>query len=220
MLLPKINNKKTDINIHMPLAFSKFTDSLNEMLSENLNSSYTSLVFACIGTDRATGDSLGPLIGYKLESMKLKNVYVYGSLESPMHAKNLDSILNQIYHKHENPFIIAIDACLGRFDHIGYITIGEGPLKPGSGVNKELTEVGHIHITGIVNTSGFMEILTLQSTRLSLVMKMADLISTGIRYVAWKHQLEERNSFVNYNIQLSSNKVTKANVAGFQESYL
>ena len=31
------------------------------------------IVFLCIGTDRATGDSLGPLIGYKLKSIKKKN---------------------------------------------------------------------------------------------------------------------------------------------------
>lgn len=43
-----------------------------------------------------------------------------------------------------------------------------------------------MYITGIVNFSGFMDYLILQNTRLSVVMKMADMISMGIRYVLWK----------------------------------
>ena len=38
-------------------------------------------------TDRATGDSLGPLIGYKLQSLPYQNIYVHGTLEKPVHAK-------------------------------------------------------------------------------------------------------------------------------------
>jgi len=63
---------------------------------------------------------------------------------------------------------------------------GEGSIKPGSGVNKDLAPVGDIYITGIVNFGGFMDYLILQNTRLSIVMKMADIISMGIRYVLWK----------------------------------
>ena len=55
-----------------------------------------------------------------------------------------------------------------------------GPVKPGAGVNKELPAVGDIHITGIVNVSGFMEYFVLQNTRLHLVMKMAKTIANGI----------------------------------------
>jgi hypothetical protein len=31
-----------------------------------------------------------------------------------------------------------------------------------------------------------MDFIVLQNTRLSVVMKMADIISSGIRYVLWK----------------------------------
>jgi putative sporulation protein YyaC len=71
-------------------------------------------------------------------------------------------------------------------DHVGYVTIGEGAIKPGSGVNKDLSPVGDMHITGIVNFGGFMDFLVLQNTRLNIVMKMADLIAMGIKYVLWK----------------------------------
>ncbi|MCL6574238.1 MAG: DUF1256 domain-containing protein, partial [Bacillus sp. (in: Bacteria)] len=45
---------------------------------------------------------------------------------------------------------------------------------------KDLPAVGDIHITGIVNVSGFMEFFVLQNTRLNLVMNMAKTIANGI----------------------------------------
>lgn len=140
------------------------------------------IVVLCIGSDRSTGDSLGPLIGYKLEKYHMADVSIYGTLQSPVHAANLTEKLDEIYSLHCNPFILAIDASLGTKDHIGYITLGNGPLRPGLGVNKELPDVGDIHITGIVNFSGMMESLLLQTTRLSQVMRLADTISKAVLY--------------------------------------
>ena len=70
-----------------------------------------------------------------------------------------------------------MDASLGKKEHIGYITLANGPLKPGIGVKKKLPEVGSLHITGIVNYSGIMDHALLQTTRLSTIMTMADIIT-------------------------------------------
>lgn len=135
----------------------------------------------CIGTDRVTGDSLGPLVGYKLSQSRLNSVKIYGTLENPVHALNLADTTKEIYNTYTNPFIIAIDASLGNSNHLGYITLGKGPLTPGSGVKKTLLPVGDIFITGIVNVSGVLDSLILQTTRLDTVMTLADCISLGIR---------------------------------------
>lgn len=145
-----------------------------------VNSIERPVVFVCIGTDRSTGDSLGPLVGTLLEEKRLKTFHVYGTLENPIHAVNLVERLEEIKANHFNPIIIAIDACLGRLKSVGYIQLAEGPVKPGAGVNKELPSVGDFHITGIVNVSGFMEFFVLQNTRLNLVLKMAKVIANGI----------------------------------------
>ncbi len=94
--------------------------------------------------------------------------------------KNLQQTLNSIKENYSNPFIIAIDAGLGKSSSVGSISINDGPLKPGSGVNKDLPEVGDIHITGLVNVSGYMEYFVLQSTRLSLVVKMSKIIAYSL----------------------------------------
>jgi len=143
---------------------------------------YQPLIFLCIGSDRATGDSLGPIVGYKLKQHHLSTAYIYGTLEHPVHAKNLDEVLREINDTFDQPFIVAIDASLGKASHIGYFTLGEGALKPGAGVGKNLPHVGNLYITGIVNLSGFLENSLLQTTRLYTVMSLADKISTGICY--------------------------------------
>ncbi|KMJ60433.1 sporulation protein [Bacillus sp. LL01] len=152
-------------------------------LQSNLPSSlvYRPIVIVCIGTDRSTGDSLGPLVGTKLFDKKLDHIHVYGTLDDPIHAVNLEEKLMYIQKKHLTPFIIAIDACLGRLKSVGQLTIAEGPVMPGAGVKKDLPPVGDIHITGIVNVSGFMEFFVLQNTRLSLVMKMATVVANSIQ---------------------------------------
>lgn len=146
------------------------------------------IVFVCIGTDRSTGDSLGPLVGTLLEEKRMNSFYVYGTLEDPIHAVNLVEKLDEIKAKHFNPIIIAIDACLGRLKSVGFIQLADGPVKPGAGVNKELPSVGDYHITGIVNVSGFMEYFVLQNTRLNLVLKMAKVISNGIYQASVTYQ--------------------------------
>jgi len=135
------------------------------------------LVILCIGTDRSTGDALGPLTGTKLSLKALPKLHVLGTLDQPVHATNLHDYIQYIQKTFYNPFILAIDACLGKTDSVGNITLANGPLKPGAGVNKNLPAVGEVHMTGIVNVGGFMEYMVLQNTRLSLVWKMAETLS-------------------------------------------
>lgn len=167
-------------HIESPYASSLLGNSLSSMIQ---SLSKDELVIVCIGTDRSTGDSLGPLVGTKLSNLRTRGSTVYGTLENPVHAVNLADTIEHISSHHINPTVIAIDACLGKIDSVGYINISRGPLKPGTGVNKTLPSIGDLHITGVVNVGGFMEYLVLQNTRLHLVMKMADAISRALRHV-------------------------------------
>lgn len=149
---------------------------------KNKMTSGQEIVLLCIGSDRATGDCLGPIIGYKLSKLSYSNLFVYGTLENPVHAKNLSMTIQEIKKNHTNPLMIAIDASLGTTKHVGFITVGEGSIQPGVGVDKDLPAVGDIFITGIVNISGMLNHMMLQTTRLDIVMKLADYICVGIRY--------------------------------------
>lgn len=144
------------------------------------------IIFLCIGTDRSTGDSLGPLVGDKLKFMVRDRVYLYGNLEYPVHAKNLCETIDEINLQFQNPYIVAIDACLGSLQNIGKIFIEKKPLTPGAAMNKDLPAVGDLSITGIVNISGTLEFMVLQNTRLYTVMLLADIISKGIYHFVLK----------------------------------
>ncbi len=139
-----------------------------------------SIVFLCIGTDRSTGDSLGPLVGYKLRESRLSGALVFGTLDRPVHAMNLDHYLEVLRVCYRDALVVAVDASVGRGEHVGYVTLGRGALKPGLGVSKELRSVGDLFITGIVGSCGTYDPLMLQSVRLSVVMRMADCISRSI----------------------------------------
>ena len=106
------------------------------------------VVFLCIGTDRSTGDSLGPLIGYKLSSGNVRRLQVVGTLERPVHAMNLEQYVRMIHQRYPRSVIVAVDASVGSMEHVGCVTLGRGNRDP----------------------------LMLQSVRLSLVMQMADYI--------------------------------------------
>ncbi len=131
----------------------------------------------CVGTDRSTGDALGPLIGSMLES-ECKDLQSWGTIDSPIHAANLHQFVKE--YEALTP-ILAVDACLGSRKHVGTVSLSDRPLRPGAGVQKQLPEVGTMHIAGTVNVNGFMEYYVLQNTRLSLVMAMARWIAEGIR---------------------------------------
>lgn len=134
----------------------------------------------CVGSDRSTGDALGPLVGSKLLEAGL-GVVVLGSLEQTVNAINIGAAVAQA--RSLGLPILAVDACLGRPESVGKIKVRRGPLVPGTGVGKAgLPPIGDVAVTGVVNVLGLMEHLILQNTRLSLVVAMARVIGEGIEY--------------------------------------
>jgi len=163
-----------------PLAVSKMSDCLHGMLLSQHKPHRHQLVVLCIGTDRSTGDALGPLTGTRLAQLNPHRTAVYGSLAEPVHALNLAETLSLIKGRYPLPLTIAVDACLGRAESVGAIELGLGPLRPGAGVRKELPCAGEMYVSGIVNIGGFLEHLVLQNTRLDTVVRLAEIIAGGL----------------------------------------
>lgn len=169
-------------NSRQKLALTRFQNYMKQLVKQTESENKT-LIFLCIGSDRATGDCFGPLVGETLSRKMphhLSGLAVYGNLKNPVHALNLEDTIHEIYQKHANPYIVAIDASLGIPQHIGYVSLGKGPLLPGIGVKKNLPCIGEVAITGIVNTSGNRCHAILQTTKLSTVVELSNFVSTGI----------------------------------------
>jgi len=188
------DNKKHRIHVQDPLAAEKIHQALIEKLACCYGENIDGVVLLCIGTDRSTGDCFGPLAGSQLSRERQDFFHIYGTLDQPVHAANLQDYIENIRQTFSNPFIVAIDACLGSVENVGYINICDGPLQPGAGVNKSLPPVGDIYITGIVNVGGFMEYLVLQNTRLNLVMNMSQVLVQGLYKTATEYVKQKARS--------------------------
>ncbi|AJA50116.1 putative sporulation protein [Clostridium pasteurianum DSM 525 = ATCC 6013] len=174
----------------------KIRDTLSKEILSTLKENRP-IILLCIGTDRSTGDSLGPLVGDKLNFLIRDHIFIYGNLKSPIHAKNLCDTITKIKSTYKNPYIIAVDACLGSIQNVGKIIIENKPVIPGAAMNKDLPPVGNLSITGIVNIAGSLEFMVLQNTRLYVVMHLADMISKGIYHSIIKTVGGKRNITLN-----------------------
>ena len=136
-------------------------------------------IVLCIGSDLAIGDSLGPVVGTMLKKKGYGGV-VYGTLKTPVTAKEVKYVNNFLQKTHPQAPIIAIDAAVGEETDIGLIKVSDVPLKPGSGANKRLGKVGDISILGIVAGRSTFSYSALALTRLNMVYAMAEVISDAI----------------------------------------
>lgn len=169
--------EKLKFHIDKPEFKNHCTTFMLEKIQEIDMLSERPLITVCIGSDRSTGDSLGPLVGWFLEKRQPYNELIYGTINKPVHATNLEETLLEIQTSFKKPLIIAVDACLGKLENVGFVNFSQGSLKPGAAVNKNLPAVGDLSISGIVNVGGFMEYLVLQNTRLSFVIQMAEKVA-------------------------------------------
>ncbi|OXM83668.1 spore protease YyaC [Paenibacillus rigui] len=140
------------------------------------------LLFLCIGTDRSTGDSLGPLVGTMLEEAGYD--CVVGTLRRPLDASNMrERLLAEVVPHRASRKIIAIDACLGQASSICSYQVSNQPMEPGKSLGKQLPAVGDFSIAGIVNVDEGQKYAILQSTSLYRVMNMAGEIAAAVTSV-------------------------------------
>lgn len=142
-----------------------------------LKTSKITPVILCIGSDRVTGDCLGPLVGHLLKNNLNINAYVYGSLSSPVNALNLVETVNFIKAKHVSSPIIAIDSSLGNKAEIGSIRFIADGIHPGAGIGKNLPKVGDYSITATVAE---IKKNDLYSVRLGFIFELANKIASTL----------------------------------------
>lgn len=167
----------------MEFAFHSFNAMADIGLSMSLHRLLPELdtppVIVCIGSDLAIGDSLGPIVGTLLREKSFCG-YVYGDLRSPITAKEIKYIGEYLRQTHPGAKIIAVDAAIGEESEIGLIKISDIPLRPGSGANKRLGEIGDISILGIIAKKSSFAYSQLNLTRLNTVYQMANAVSKAI----------------------------------------
>ena len=145
----------------------RIRDEVNRLL-------FTAPVFLCIGSDRVTGDCLGPVTGELLSPY----APVYGNLVLPVTALNLVEVERQIRADHPARQIVALDSAVGSPSDIGSIRVFSGGLRAGEAMGKNLPEVGDISITATVCARSSK---ALSSVRLGLIYRLARMLSVALR---------------------------------------
>lgn len=106
--------------------------------------------------------------------------YVFGSLDKPVTARDVNVIANFVKRTYPYEKVVAIDAALGRREEIGGVKISDRPVKPGLGVEKNLAEIGDASIIAVVDEKTSPK-TSLSSVRLSLVYSLAEAISEAVK---------------------------------------
>ncbi len=166
--------------------YNNFVQDFSLILKRKIqNLEISELIFLCIGTDRITGDSFGPLVGYKLKHLyrEEQNIKVFGDLDNIVTISNIEKIIKNINNTYETPFVIAIDAAISNKNNIGRILVSEKRMNIGSGLNKKSIFIGDVSIKGIVSKDLRIpqyNFKLLQNTSLGLIMNMAECTAYGI----------------------------------------
>lgn len=138
-------------------------------------------VIVCVGSDKISGDSLGPITGSMLtKKLALPQIFVLGTLESTVTAKEVNYINNFVRRTFKNRLIICVDSAVGASSDVGAIKISDSSLMPGSGVNKKTDKIGDVSIQGVVAEKGFLSRAALAEVRMNMVYKMSDIISEAL----------------------------------------
>lgn len=186
-------DNETTYQIHLDEDISKFNPIAEFLYQDFIASGKKSITIVCIGSDRSTGDSLGPLIGTIIQKKAKPIPYVnfVGTLQFPIHATNLKSTLKSIP---KTDFIVAVDASLGKIKEVGLVKYKRKSLQPGEGLKKVLPPVGDVHVVGVVNVeSGELSYAVLQNTQLSVVYRMAEKIATTLLKFAARIQTKNNH---------------------------
>ncbi|MDR2090356.1 MAG: spore protease YyaC [Clostridiales bacterium] len=134
-------------------------------------------VVMCIGSDRVSGDLLGPAVGRKLIEEYNLRAYVYGTTGRNINGANIDFYDGFIREIHKESKVVAVDACLGSGREIGKIKIGYRGVGAGYAVRKAGKRYGDVGIVGIVAENAEDNVMQLISVEVSLIEEMSGRIA-------------------------------------------
>ena len=148
---------------------------------------FSQVVFLCIGTDKVIGDSIGPLVGSKLQELirdyNIFNIDIYGSLKSNVNYINIENIIKKINKYYTDACIIVIDSALSKKENIGKIYVSNTKTVLGKGLNKNKIQIGDISIKAVVGKDLKIpkyNFKNLQEISLGLILNLSNTLANGI----------------------------------------
>lgn len=156
--------------------------------------SFSNIVFVCIGTKKLIGDSIGPVIGENLKKFENEFIHVYGTMQNNVNFINGKEIIEEIYRKYKEPYLITIDAALSNTNKRGDIVLGSGYMKIGKALNKSVCFFSNINIKCVIGNyhkSKEENLRELRSVRVSEIYRASRIVTEGV-----KNSLKKLNIYV------------------------
>ena len=162
----------------------KYDMFINEFKSK-IDIKNKKIVFLCIGTNKVVGDSFGPIVGTKLESLLKynENVAIFGNISMPINALNIKEKLIYINKIYEDRYVVVIDSAVSDKNCVGEIFVTKNEMVLGKGINKEIFKLGDVSIKCSVckdeydSLSNYKSLLNVSK---KFIKTMSDIVSIGI----------------------------------------
>ena len=163
---------------------NKYDLFVNE-LKRKIDNKDKKLIFLCIGTNKVIGDSFGPTVGTKLESLFKynDNVIILGNTDNPINALNINEKNIYINKMYKDNYIVVIDSAVSDKNFVGQIFVTKNKMILGKGIGKEIFVLGDISIKCSICKNEYNNIdnfKSLQHVSKSFIKSMSDIVSTGI----------------------------------------
>ncbi len=139
-------------------------------------------VILCIGSDKISGDSLGPLVGGILREEYSLPCPVYGTENAPVNGVNLHEYRNMLEQYHSDSIVIAIDAAVGSQSELGIVKLRGGGIRAGGAINSPHKTLGSIGILGVVAQKCDNVLGALLETPFALVETLAQRIARSVAF--------------------------------------
>ena len=108
------------------------------------------LLFLCIGSEKISGDCIGPIVGTLLKE-KYKIPYpVFGTEENSVNGKNVSEYVRLIKEYFPAHKIIAVDAAVGEEKDLWTLKYRVGGVRAGGAINADSEYVGEVGILAVV----------------------------------------------------------------------
>ncbi|WP_248278446.1 spore protease YyaC [Bacillus sp. DNRA2] len=150
-------------------------DALYSLIPEGTEHIYV----AGIGSNRISGDSLGPFVGTLLDDLFPNHLTVFGNLKLPLDCISIESEISKLSLPGHS-FVVAIDSVLGNDNTINSIVVQNGHIKPGKGLGSDLPPIGDCSVMGVVVKNDCDLETELLFSDLHLIYTMANNIAKGI----------------------------------------
>lgn len=136
-------------------------------------------VILCVGTQKVSGDMLGPMVGSILTEKYNINSYVYGTLNNPVNGLNIEEYISFIKKIHSKSLIITVDAAMGLKNEVGLVKLKKDGIVAGAAFGRKKKTIG-IGLVGVVAEKDDNPINKLMTVKVSFVECLAEKIATVI----------------------------------------